>query len=148
MSGFIEAIEHNQITLFPERLDDWICEDNSVRIVDVFVEVLDLVECVFERTTPARTGRPGYEPAVLLKLFIYGYLNRVPSSRRQEREAGRNVELMCAISTGRCTTCFKFLCWGLVLQGLSGPLAELACDSVEFSLTKAGCINVLGEVLA
>ena len=94
MSGFIEGIARNQITLFPERLADWICEDNPVRIVDVFVDALDLVECGFERTSPARTGRPGYEPAVLLKLFIYGYLNRVPSSRRLEREAGRNVELM------------------------------------------------------
>jgi len=94
MSGFIEGVERNQITLFPERLEDWICEDNPVRIVDVFVDALDLAECGFERTSPAQTGRPGYEPAVLLKLFIYGYLNRVPSSRRLEREAGRNVELM------------------------------------------------------
>jgi hypothetical protein len=61
---------------------------------NVLVDALDLVECGFERTSPAHTGRPGYEPAVLLKLFIYGYLNRVPSSRRLEREAGRNVELM------------------------------------------------------
>lgn len=75
-------------------MEDWVCEDNPVRIVDVFVDALDLVECGFERTSPARTGRPGYEPAVMLKLFIYGYLNRVPSSRRLEREAGRNVEVM------------------------------------------------------
>jgi transposase len=94
MSGFIEGIDRSQVTLFPSRMEDWICDDNPVRIVDVFVDALDLVECGFERTTPARTGRPGYEPAVLLKLFIYGYLNRVPSSRRLEREAGRNVELM------------------------------------------------------
>lgn len=94
MSGFIEGIERSQIALFPERLEDWICEDNPVRIVDVFVDALDLSECGFERTSPAHTGRPGYEPAVLLKLFIYGYLNRVLSSRRLEREAGRNVELM------------------------------------------------------
>jgi transposase len=65
-----------------------------VRVVDLFVEELDLSDLGFERTAPARTGRPGYHPAVLLKLFIYGYLNRVPSSRRLEREAGRNVELM------------------------------------------------------
>ncbi|MGR3292026.1 MAG: transposase, partial [Paracoccaceae bacterium] len=94
MSGYIEGIDRSQDTLFPARLEDWICEDNPVRIVDVFVDALDLVECGFERTSPARTGRPGYEPAVLLKLFIYGYLNRVPSSRRLEREAGRNIELM------------------------------------------------------
>jgi len=107
MSGFIEGIERNQITLFPEQLEDWICEDNPVRIVDVFVDALDLVECGFERTSPAHTGRPGYEPAVLLKLFIYGYLNRVPSSRRLEREAGRNVELMWL--TGRLAPDHKTL---------------------------------------
>ncbi len=70
MSGYIEGIDRGQVTLFPAQLEDWICEDNPVRIVDVFVDALDLVECGFERTSPAGTGRPGYEPAVLLKLFI------------------------------------------------------------------------------
>lgn len=94
MAGFIEGVERGQSTLFPERLEDWVGEDHLVRVVDLFVEELDLAGLEFERATPARTGRPGYHPAVLLKLFIYGYLNRVPSSRRLEREAGRNVELM------------------------------------------------------
>lgn len=94
MADFIEGVERSQVSLFPLKLEDWVCQDNAVRVVDVFVDALDLVECGFERTEPARTGRPGYEPAVLLKLFIYGYLNRVPSSRRLEREANRNVELM------------------------------------------------------
>ena len=94
MAGFIEGIDRGQSTLLPERLEDWVGEDHLVRIVDLFVEELDLSGLGFERTTPARTGRPGYHPAVLLKLFIYGYLNRIPSSRRLEREAGRNVELI------------------------------------------------------
>ncbi|WP_283178777.1 IS1182 family transposase [Gemmobacter sp. 24YEA27] len=80
--------------MFPDRLEDWIDEDHLVRVVDFFVEELNLVDLGFVRAAHARTGRPGYHPSVLLKLFIYGYLNRIPSSRRLEREAGRNVELM------------------------------------------------------
>ena len=94
MSGYIEGVDREQTTLFPERLEDWIDEDHLVRVVDLFVDELDLVNLGFGRTKPARTGRPGYHPSVLLKLFIYGYLNRIPSSRRLEREAARNVEVM------------------------------------------------------
>lgn len=94
MSGFIEGVDRSQASLFPERLEDWICDNNPVRVVDVFVDALDLTKLGFGRTAPAQTGRPGYHPSVLLKLFIYGYLNRVPSSRRLEREANRNVEVM------------------------------------------------------
>ena len=94
MSGFIEGVDRDQVTLFPDRLEDWIDEDHLVRVVDLFVEQLDLAGLGFVRAAHARTGRPGYHPAVLLKLFIYGYLNRIPSSRRLEREAGRNVEVM------------------------------------------------------
>ena len=97
MSGFIEGVGRDQVTLFPERLEDWIGEDHLVRVVDLFVDQLDLADLGFERVAHARTGRPGYHPAVLLKLFIYGYLNRLPSSRRLEREAGRNVEVMWLI---------------------------------------------------
>jgi len=93
MSGFIEGSDRRQATLFPERLDDYIAEDSSVRVIDVFVDELDLSGLGF-KTQPAATGRPGYHPATLLKLYIYGYLNRVHSSRRLEREAQRNVELM------------------------------------------------------
>jgi transposase len=75
-------------------LEDWIDEDSLVRVVDLFVDELDLADLGFARASHARTGRPGYYPSVLLKLFIYGYLNRVPSSRALEREAGRNVEVM------------------------------------------------------
>ena len=94
MSGFIEGVDRAQTVLFPDRLDDWIDEDHLVRVVDLFVDELDLPALGFARSAPARTGRPGYHPAILLKLFIYGYLNRIPSSRRLEREASRNVELM------------------------------------------------------
>ena len=94
MSGYIEGTDRAQTTLFPDRLEDWIGEDNPVRVIDLFVDEIDLAEIGFGRTAPASTGRPGYRPSVLLKLFIYGYLNRVPSSRALEREAGRNVEVM------------------------------------------------------
>ena len=81
-------------TLLPECLDDWIDEDNPVRAIDAFVDALDLAELGFDGVDPAATGRPGYHPSMLLKLYIYGYLNRVQSSRRLEREAGRNLEVM------------------------------------------------------
>lgn len=94
MAGFIEGVDREQIALFPERLEDWVGDENPVRVVDAFVDALDLAAAGFVRTSAAGTGRPGYHPGVLLKLFIYGYLNRVASSRRLEREAGRNVEVM------------------------------------------------------
>jgi transposase len=94
MKRFIEGVDRTQSTVFPERLEDWIGEDNPVRVIDVFVEGLDLLDLDFERVAPKETGRPAYHPSALLKLYIYGYLNRVQSSRRLEREAGRNVEAM------------------------------------------------------
>ena len=94
MKRFIEGIDRAQSTLFPECLEDWIGEDNPVRVIDVFVDELDLAELGFGGVDPEATGRPSYHPSVLLKLYIYGYLNRVQSSRRLEREAGRNVEVM------------------------------------------------------
>jgi len=97
MGRFITGADRNQTTLFPPCVDDWIAEDNAVRAVDAFVAVLDLGELGFGGVEPAATGRPSYHPSVLLKLYIYGYLNRVQSSRRLEREADRNVELMWLI---------------------------------------------------
>ena len=94
MKRFVDGVDRGQSTLFPECLEDWINEDNPVRVIDVFVEELDLAELGFARVDPKVTGRPSYHPSVLLKLYIYGYLNRVQSSRRLEREAGRNVEVM------------------------------------------------------
>ncbi len=93
MKRFIEGVDRSQTTLFPDRVEDWIDADNPVRVIDVFVDELDLFDLGFERVAPHWTGRPGYHPAALLKLYIYGYLNRVQSSRRLEREAGRNVEV-------------------------------------------------------
>ncbi len=94
MKRFVEGVDRGQSTLFPDRLEDWIGDDNPVRVIDVFVDQLDLGGLGFGRVAPQATGRPSYHPSVLLKLYIYGYLNRVQSSRRLEREAGRNVEVM------------------------------------------------------
>jgi len=105
MKRFIEGDERSQVTLLPECLDDYIAEDNPVRVVDVFVDQLRLHDLGFEGSEPAETGRPSYHPAVLLKIYIYGYLNRIQSSRRLEREAQRNVELMWL--TGRLAPDFK-----------------------------------------
>lgn len=105
MKRFIQGDSRGQVTLLPERLDDYIGEDNPIRVIDVFVEQLDLAELSFDGVVPATTGRPSYHPAVLLKIYIYGYLNRIQSSRRLEREAQRNVELMWL--TERLTPDFK-----------------------------------------
>jgi transposase len=94
MRRFVEGCDRGQMTLLPECLDDWIGENNPVRVIDAFVEALSLGVLGFAGVEPETTGRPSYHPAVLLKLYIYGYLNRVQSSRRLEREAGRNFEAM------------------------------------------------------
>ena len=105
MKRFVEGECRDQSVLFPERLDDWIAEDNPVRAVDAFVDELDLSALGFDGAEPADTGRPAYHPGTLLKIYIYGYLNRVQSSRRLEREAQRNVELMWL--TGRLAPDFQ-----------------------------------------
>ena len=147
MKRFIEGENRYQSTLFPERLDDYIAEDNAVRVVDAFVEKLDLLRLGFEGVVPESTGRPGYHPAMMLKLYIYGYLNRIQSSRRLEREAQRNVELIWL--TGRlmpafktiadfrkdnreaiCTVCFEFIELCRELQLFSGVL--VAIDGSKF----------------
>jgi len=104
MSGFIEGENRHQATLFPERLDDYIAEDSAVRVIDVFIDDLDISGLGF-KTGPSETGRPGYHPTTMLKIYVYGYLNRVQSSRRLEHEAQRNVELMWL--TGRLAPDFK-----------------------------------------
>ena len=93
--GFVQGVDRQQATLLPEYLDDWVDESNPVRAVDVFVDALELRDLGFDGVDPAATGRPGYHPSAMLKLYIFGYLNRVPeSSRRLERKAGRNLEVM------------------------------------------------------
>lgn len=105
MKRFIQGDHRGQSALLPESLDDYVSDTNPVRVVDVFVDELDLVNLGFDSAIPADTGRPGYHPAILLKIYIYGYLNRIQSSRRLEREAQRNVELMWL--TGRLIPDFK-----------------------------------------
>lgn len=105
MARFVEGGDRNQVTLLPDCLDDFVAEDNSVRVVDAFVSELDLQALGFDGLTPASTGRPSYHPAVLLKIYIYGYLKRLQSSRRLERECQRNIELMWL--TGRLAPDFK-----------------------------------------
>ncbi len=97
MTRFVEGEDRAQSTLFPERLDDYLAQDNPVRAIEAFVEARDLKALGFERYLPPPMGRPAYAPATLLKLYIYIYLNRVPSSRRAERETQRNVEVMWLI---------------------------------------------------
>jgi transposase len=105
MKRFVEGEDRFQSTLFPEHLDDYICEDNPVRVVEAFVQELDLGTLGFDGIEPEATGRPAYHPATLLKIYIYGYLNRIQSSRRLERETQRNVELIWL--TGRLMPDFK-----------------------------------------
>ena len=105
MKRFVEGEDRNQAVLLPEYLEDYVSEDNPVRVVDVFVDELDLHDLGFDGTAPAATGRPLYHPSVLLKIYIYGYLNRIQSSRRLERETQRNIELMWL--TGRLSPDFK-----------------------------------------
>ena len=105
MKRYVEGENRSQSTLFPESLEDYIAEDNPVRVVDVFVDELDLKELGFEGAEPEATGRPAYHPATMLKIYIYGYLNRLQSSRRLERETQRNVELIWL--TGKLSPDFK-----------------------------------------
>lgn len=104
MSRYIEGKRRTQMVLMPESLDDFVGEDNPVRVIDLFVDELDLQGLGFASAQPAVTGQPGYHPDLLLKLYIYGYLNRVQSSRRLEREAQRNVEVMWLTGTWRPTS--------------------------------------------
>jgi transposase len=105
MAGFVEGVDRSQSTMFPASLDDYVTEDNPVRAVDAFVDGLDLKKLGFTTVDPRETGRPGYHPATMLKLYIYGYLNRIPASRRLERECERNLELIWL--TGKLAPDFK-----------------------------------------
>ena len=105
MAGFVSGIDRSQGTMFPAQLEDYVAEDNPVRVIDFFVDQLDLAKLGFSGVNPKETGRPSYHPAVMLKVYVYGYVNRVPSSRRLERECQRNVEAMWL--TGRLTPDFK-----------------------------------------
>ena len=123
MGRYVEGQDRHQVTLLPECLEDYISEDNPVRVIEAFVVELDLRALGFERALPAQTGRPAYHPAVLLKIYIYGYLNRVASSRRLERECRRNVELMWL--TGRLAPDFKTIA---DFRRDSGPAIRRVCS--------------------
>jgi transposase len=107
MRGFVRGADRQQTTLLPECLDDWVDESNSIRAVDVFMDALELRDLGFDGVDPAATGRPAYHPSPMLKLYIYGYLNRVQSSRRLEREAealkrGQGQESQIRTEDERC----------------------------------------------
>jgi transposase len=151
MKRFVEGDDRKQVALLPECVDDYIEQDNPVRVIDAFVDELDLAELGFNGTTPALTGRPSYHPGVMLKIYIYGYLNRLPSSRRLERECQRNVELMWL--TGRLAPDFKTIAdfrrdKGLAIRkvcrrfvGLCRGLRLLSGDMVAIDGSKFKAVN-------
>ena len=139
MSGFIEGENRYQSTLFPERVDDYVEEDSVVRVIDVFIDRLDISGLGF-KTEAAETGRPGYHPRTMLKIYVYGYLNRVHSSRRLEREAKRNVELMWL--TGRLAPDFKTIA---DFRKDNGEAIRLVCREFVMLCRK---LNLIGDTLA
>ena len=136
MAGYIEGVDRGQASLFPDRLDDVVDADNPVRVVDAFVDALDLHELGFARALPTVMGRPGYHPALLMKLYVYGYLNRVASSRRLEREAGRNVELMWL--TGRLTPDHKTIA---DFRRDNGPAIRKVCSRFVLLCRRMGLLG-------
>jgi len=138
MSGYIQGDDRNQATLFPESLDDYVGEHDPVRVIDVFVADLDISGLGF-RAEPNDTGRPAYDPRTLLKLYIYGYLNRVHSSRRLEREAQRNIELMWL--TGRLAPDFKTIA---DFRKDNGEAIRLVCREFVMLCKK---LNLLSDAL-
>ena len=138
MSGFIEGENRQQSTLFPERVDDYIGEDSPVRVIDYFMDKLDISGLGF-KAEPAITGRPGYHPRTMLKIYVYGYLNQVHSSRRLEREAQRNVELMWL--TGRLAPDFKTIA---DFRKENGEAIRLVCREFVMLCRK---LNLLTDTL-
>lgn len=122
MKRFIEGEDRSQVTLLPASLEDYVGEDNPVRVIDAFIDELDLGALGFSGVVPEATGRPGYHPAILLKLYLYGYLNRIQSSRRLERESQRNIELMWLV--GRLMPDFKTIA---DFRRDNGPAIQGAC---------------------
>src|ERR1700676_744645 len=136
MRRFVEGADRGQCTLFPECLEDWIDEDNPLGVIDVFVDELDLADLGFYGVDPEATGRPAYHPSVLLKLYVYGYLNRVQSSRRLEREAGRNIEVMWL--TGRLAPDHKTIA---DFRKDSGPAIRKVCTRFVALCRKLGLLT-------
>lgn len=122
MGRYVEGHDLAQAMLLPASLEDYLDEDNPVRVIDVYIDQLDLMALGFARAQPKATGRPAYHPATLLKLYVYGYLNRIQSSRRLEREANRNIELMWL--TGRLAPDFKTIA---DFRKDNGPAIQAVC---------------------
>jgi transposase len=146
MKRFVVGADRGQSTLLPECLEDFVDESNPVRVIDAFVDALDLAELGFDGVEPAATGRPAYHPSVLLKLYIYGYLNRVQSSRRLEREAGGNLEVMWLL--GRRVPDYKVIAdfrkdSGRAIRKVCARLVEL-CREMGL-LTKASVGGALHQ---
>jgi transposase len=129
MKRFVEGENRQQMILLPDCLDDYVVEDNPVRVIDVFIDELDLAALGFEGMLPATTGRPAYHPATLLKIYLYGYLNRIPSSRRLERETQRNIELMWLTAGFQDDCRFPQGQWGCNPRGL--PTVHGAVPSAQ-----------------
>jgi transposase len=136
MKRFVEGEDRRQGVLLPEYLDDWVSEENPVRAIEVFVDALDLAALGFSGVKPAATGRPGYHPGLMLKLYVYGYINQVASSRRLEREAQRNVELMWL--TGRLAPDFKTIA---DFRKDNGPAIRAACRQFVELCRKVGLFS-------
>jgi transposase len=132
VSRLIDEADRSQGTLLPAQVDEYASDENPVRVIDAFVGELDLARLGFEGMEPKVTGRPGYHPATMLKIYLYGYLNRIQSTRRLEQEARRNLELMWLV--GRLAPDFKTLAdfraenAAAILRLLSG------CDCMAYSL--------------
>ena len=145
MGRFIEGADRRQAMLLPETLDDYVDEDNSVRVVDAFIDALDLAALGFDGVVPETTGRPGYHPAPMLKIYVYGYLNQVQSSRRLERECNRNLELIWL--TGRLAPDFKTIA---DFRRDNGSAIRKVCVQFvtlcrELHLLDAGCVAIDGS---
>ena len=143
MKRFVEGQDRSQLLLLPDCLDDYVGEDNPVRIVDAFIDELDLVVLGFAGVIPEATGRPAYHPSTLLKIYLYGYLNRVQSSRRLEREAQRNIELMWL--TGRLAPDFKTIADfrkdnGAAIRAVCGQFVEL-CRRLKLFISSVVAID-------
>jgi transposase len=141
MARFIEGADRRQVALLPESLDDYVGADNPVRVVDAYVDALDLTELGFDGVAPEATGRPGYHPATLLKIYLYGYLNQVQSSRRLERECRRNLELIWL--TGRLAPDFKTIADfrrdnGPAIRKVCGPVCRRSATKAEWHTLRPG----------
>jgi transposase len=134
MKRFVEGEDRRQGVLLPEHLDGFVAEENQVRVIEAFVEELDLAALGFDGITPASTGRPSYHPSVLLKIYVYGYINQIASSRRLEREARRNVELMWL--TGRLAPDFKTIA---DFRKDNGPAIRATCRQFVEMCRRLNC---------